>query len=445
MPDVVLPPLGETVAEATVLQWLKAPGDFVRKDEPLFEVETDKVTTEVPSLHEGYLVEVLVGEGEVVEIGTTLARVQPEPPTGPSGGSPPPAAVRPDAIPAAPAAETHGTGGSSADQPVAASAAARAGGRLAPRSDVLRSPATRRLVAEHGVDAAALRGSGRGGRVTRRDVEGAIAGTADGAEGADGLPTQAPPPTPMGAPPPAAAAAGAGARHIPFSSIRRRTAEHMVRSKATSPHVLTVVEVDYERVARVRDAYGEAFKRDEGVSLTYLPFIGRAVVDALREFPNLNASVGDDELLVHPQVNLGIAVALGHEGLVVPVVRRAEDLRLRALARAVRDLAARARERTLRPDDLAGGTFTLTNPGSYGTFVGAPVINQPQVAIISTEGISKQAVVLERPGEPDALGIHHVGYLSMSWDHRAIDGLYAAAFLARVREHLEQRDWSTEL
>ena len=444
MPDVVLPPLGETVSEATLLQWLKAPGEFVARDEPLFEVETDKVTTEVPSLHEGYLVEVLIGEGEVVEIGTRLAVVEPEPPTGPSGRSPRPAAVRRVDLPADAAAETPvdgRTATATGPQPApVASAGGVPAGRLAPRSDVLRSPATRRLVAEHGVDVTAIEGSGRDGRVTRADVEAAVAAPPP----SPAAPVPAPGPS---APPPPAVEPGAAriGTRVPFSSIRRRTAEHMVRSKATSPHVLTVVEVDYERVAKVREAVGEAFRRDEGFSLTYLPFIGRAVADALRAFPHLNASVGDDELVVHPDVHLGVAVALGHEGLVVPVVRRAGDLRLRALARAIRDVAERARERTLRPDDLAGGTFTLTNPGGYGTFVGAPVIHQPQVAIISTEGISKQPVVIERAGQPDAIGIHRIGYLSMSWDHRAIDGLYAAAFLARVREHLEGRDWSAEL
>ncbi|MDQ3945171.1 MAG: 2-oxo acid dehydrogenase subunit E2, partial [Actinomycetota bacterium] len=227
-------------------------------------------------------------------------------------------------------------------------------------------------------------------------------------------------------------------------NIRRRTAEHMVRSKATSPHVLTAVEVDFDAVERARAAAKGDWKAKEGFSLTYLPFIARAVCDALAEFPRLNASVDGDSLVVHGAVNLGIAVDMGEKGLIVPVVKAAEGKRLRQIAREVRDLAERARTRKLTPDDVTGGTFTITNPGPFGTLISAPVINQPQVAILSTDGVRKRPVVVETPSG-DAIAIHLVGILAMSWDHRANDGAYTAAFLNRLREIIETRDWATEL
>jgi 2-oxoglutarate dehydrogenase E2 component (dihydrolipoamide succinyltransferase) len=236
-----------------------------------------------------------------------------------------------------------------------------------------------------------------------------------------------------------------GDETIPFSNIRKRTAEHMIRSKATSAHALTSVEVDYDNVDRVRNAEKAAFRAEEGVALTYLPFISRAVVDALREFPLLNASVGDGALVVHHDVHLGYAVDLEFQGLMVPVVHHADTKRLRALARDVADLAARARSRRLTPDEISGGTFTLTNLGSYGTVITFPVINQPQIAILSTDGVRKRPVVVELADGNDAIVVHPVGTLALTWDHRAVDGAYAAAFLARVRDILETRDWASEL
>jgi len=232
---------------------------------------------------------------------------------------------------------------------------------------------------------------------------------------------------------------------IPFSKIRRITAEHMVRSKATSAHTLVVVEVDYEGVEKVRRANRESFKQTEGTSLTYLPFIARATVDAIAEFPHINSSVGDDELIVHHYVNLGIAVDLNFEGLLVPVIRDADAKRLRPLARDIADLATRARTKRLTVDDLAGGTFTLTNAGPFGTLLTAAVINQPQVAILSTDGVKKKPVAVELPDGTDAVAVHPVGLLALTFDHRAFDGAYAAAFASRVRQILETRDWSQEL
>jgi 2-oxoglutarate dehydrogenase E2 component (dihydrolipoamide succinyltransferase) len=232
---------------------------------------------------------------------------------------------------------------------------------------------------------------------------------------------------------------------VPFTNIRRRTAEHMVRSKHTSAHTMVAVEVDYSAVDKVRKAEGARFKEAEGFSLTYLPFVTRAVVDALEDFPNVNSSVGDDALIVHGEVNIGIAVDLDFEGLLVPVIHQADGKRLRVLAREISGLAVKARSRKLTMDDITGGTFTITNAGPFGTLITVPVINQPQVAILSTDGVRKRPVVIELPDGSDGIGIHPVGNLVMSWDHRAFDGAYAAAFLRTIKDVIETRDWSTEL
>ena len=231
---------------------------------------------------------------------------------------------------------------------------------------------------------------------------------------------------------------------VPFDNIRRRTAEHMVRSKATSAHVYTSVEVDFERVQRVREARQDAWKASEGFSLTFLPFIARAFCDTVNDFPKVNASVGDDVLVVHRDVHLSIAVDLDYEGLVAPVIRNADGKRLRLIAREIHELAAKARSKRLGPDDVLGGTFTITNPGPFGTYMTLPIINQPQVAILSTDGIKKRPVAVSGPAG-DAVAIHHTGVLALAWDHRAFDGAYAAAFLRAMQHELENRDWEAEL
>jgi 2-oxoglutarate dehydrogenase E2 component (dihydrolipoamide succinyltransferase) len=232
---------------------------------------------------------------------------------------------------------------------------------------------------------------------------------------------------------------------VPFSNIRRRTAEHMVRSQATSAHVLVAIEVDFANVDRVRVAHKDEFRANEGFPLTYLPFVSRAVVDAIAEFPHVNASVGDDALVLHRRVHLGFAVDLNFEGLIVPVVRDADSKRLRAIGRELADLANRARTKKLSADEISGGTFTITNPGSFGTLITAPVINQPQVAILSTDGVKKRPVAVELPDGSDAVVVHPVGNLALSFDHRAFDGAYASAFLARCKHNLETWDWEQEL
>ena len=500
-----MPQLGETVTEGTITKWYKQVGEAIAEDEVLFEVSTDKVDSEVPSPVSGTVIEILVQEGQTVSVGAKLvvigspadqvAAVQTTAPAGtaaadatdaagPSGPAPTaPAPTGPEGAAGPGGAETGGGDDGGGRRAQAAQTPAgpptgeppRPGARPADQRppsgpaqgspSKLLSPVVRRLISEHGLDPAQIAGSGLGGRITRDDVLAAVGrqgpnGT--GGEGANGTAGAWQPPggpagqvrVDQGASPGAvgrAVAPGpvpvAGEKDtvVPFTNIRRRTAEHMVRSKATSAHTMIAVEVDYSAVERVRQAEKDRFKAAEGFSLTYLPFIARAVVDALTEWPYLNSSVGADELIVHGEVNLGIAVDLDFEGLLVPVVHRAEEKRLLALAREISGLASRARSKHLTMDDISGGTFTLTNAGGYGTFITVPVINQPQVAILSTDGVRKRPVVVDLPDGSDGIAIHSVGNLVMSWDHRAVDGAYAAAFMARLREVMQTRDWASEL
>lgn len=314
----------------------------------------------------------------------------------------------------------------------------------------LLSPVVRRLVNENGLDPSSIVGTGPGGRITREDVldhlDARAVGTAPAAQPAPPTPPVQPAPAPAPVTP-AAAPVLPGERDtvVALSKIRRLTGDHMVASKATSPHAFSVVEVDFANVDLTRDVHKSDFRASEGFSLTYLPFIARAVVDALAEFPHLNASVDGDSLVVHGYIDLGIAVDLDHQGLLAPVIRSAESKRLRAIAREIRDLADRARARRLGPDEIQGGTFTISNNGSAGSVLTMPIINQPQVAILSTDAIVRRPVVARLTGGAEAIVIHPVGNLAMSWDHRAFDGAYAAGFLVRVKEILETRDWSGEL
>ena len=479
MANVTMPQLGETVTEGTITRWFKHVGDQVAADEALFEVSTEKVDSEVPSPAAGYLAEILVPEGATVAVGATLAVIAAAPP-GTSEVSPgneqappasdgsaaeaavasdssgdgegrrghiqaaarppaPPAPPAPSAPPAPPAPKADGpvprgdpgvpTGAAPADESPA-------------RASRLLSPVVRRLVAEHQIDPDSITGTGAGGRITRNDVL-ALVEAGDATTRKRPAPAPSAPTTPR--PSPAPVTVDRGEEVVPFSNIRRRTAEHMTRSKATSAHAMIVTEVDYEGVDRVRLAEKDRFKAEEGVNLTYLPFVSRAVVDAIREFPLLNASVGDEELVVHRTVHLGVAVDLNFEGLMVPVVHGADGKRLRVLAREVAELAARARSRKLGPDDIAGGTFTITNPGPFGTLITGAIINQPQVAILATDGVAKRPVVVTLPDGSDAIAVHPVGNLALTFDHRAVDGAYVAAFLAKVKQILETRDWAAEL
>jgi 2-oxoglutarate dehydrogenase E2 component (dihydrolipoamide succinyltransferase) len=462
MADITLPQLGETVTEGTITRWFKKVGDTVSADEPLFEVSTDKVDTEVPSPISGTLTEIRVAEGETVPVGTVIAVV------GVAGAAPAPVAAAPAPVAAAPAPVAAAPAPTPAPAPVAAAPAPVAAAPApAPApvatSNKLLSPVVRRLVAEHGIDVNALVGSGPGGRITREDVldhidRSGLKATPVAAAAPAPVTAPAPAPAPTAAAPapaPVVAATASVARPavvssereqvIALSKIRKLTGSHMIMSKSTSPHAFSVVEVDYANVDRARTAIKDSWKAGEGFSLTYLPFISRAVVDALREFPHLNASIDGDNLIVHGYVDLGIAVDLDYTGLLVPVVRNADGKRIRAIAREINDLASRARNRKLSPDEIQGGTFTISNNGSAGSVLTMPIINQPQVAILSTDAIVRKPVVVTAADGSESIAIHPVGNLSMSWDHRAFDGAYSGRFLARVKQILESQDWSAEL
>jgi 2-oxoglutarate dehydrogenase E2 component (dihydrolipoamide succinyltransferase) len=473
MADITMPQLGETVTEGTITRWAKQVGERIEEDEVLFEVSTDKVDSEVPAPTSGYITEILVPEGETVEVGAKLAVISDEAPSGDGKAAPPTEQPKdePKQEDEAPAAKAEPEPEPDADAAVEASEAEQAGTpeTEAPKDEAPKekqteaapaaapsrenggkvlSPVVRRLIAEHNLDPSQIQGTGSGGRITRADVLAVVEGK--GAPAPAAPKDEAPPAKEQESPAPAAAAPPAtkpGERDeaIPFSNIRKRTAEHMVRSLATSAHTLVVTEVDFENVERTRVPNKDRFRAEEGVSLSYLPFIARAVIDAIREFPHVNASVGDNQLIVHHYVNLGIAVDLNFEGLIVPVIHDADGKRLRALAREISDLANRARTKKLGADDISGGTFTITNAGGYGTLLTGPIINQPQVAILSTDGVKMKPVAVPVGDDDWAVAVHPIGNLAISFDHRAYDGAYAAAFLAKVRELLETRDWAQEL
>ena len=450
MADITLPQLGETVTEGTITRWFKKVGDTIAADEPLFEVSTDKVDTEVPSPVAGTVTEIRVAEGETVAVGTVIAVV------GAAGAAPAPAPV---AAAPAPVAAPAPAPVAAAPAPVAAPAPASAPAPVASapsQTNKLLSPVVRRLVTEHQIDIDSLTGSGPGGRITREDVLDYI--DQHGLKAAaqvSSAPAPAPvvsAPAPVAAPTPTAAPAprltaptGEREQVVALSKIRKLTGAHMVMSKAVSPHAFSVVEVDYANVDRTRTAVKDSWKSGEGFSLTYLPFIARAVVDALADFPHVNSSIEGDNLVVHGYIDLGIAVDLDYQGLLVPVVRSADAKRLRAIAREINDLATRARGRKLSPDEIQGGTFTLSNNGSAGALICMPIINQPQVAILSTDAIVRKPVVVTAQDGSESIAIHPMGHLSMSWDHRAFDGAYAARFISRVKQILETQDWSAEL
>jgi pyruvate dehydrogenase E2 component (dihydrolipoamide acetyltransferase) len=404
--NVIMPQLGETVEEGTVAAWHKKEGDPVAIDELLVEIETDKVATEVPSLVAGTLRKILVAAGQTVKVGTTLAIID----SGDHAGA---AVPKVAAASAAPSPTALGTA------PVAAKSAAQRnrndhGARL--------SPAVRRLVAESGVDLAQIRGTGRDGRIKRNDVLSYLQ-------------------THQAAP--AALRDMAETETVAFSAMRKRIAQHMVRSKATSAHVLQAIEVDFSGVDAARGALKKAWKEREETSLTYLPFIARAVALALPQFPHLNAHVAGESLTVHKAINLSIAVDLDRGGLVAPVIKNVASLRVPDIARSIAKIAEQARNNALKPDDMTGGTYSLTNNGSFGTFITAPIINQPQVAILSIDGVHRRPwVVTDEKGE--RIEIRQVGILAHSFDHRAVDGSYSGAYLRLLKEILESREWIGE-
>jgi 2-oxoglutarate dehydrogenase E2 component (dihydrolipoamide succinyltransferase) len=426
--DILMPKLGETVTEGQISAWIKKAGDTVEMDDALFEVSTDKVDSEIPSPYDGVLLEILVGEGETVPVGTPLARI------GEAGTHVPAAAGTAPAPAAAPAATP------------ATPAGARVVGGAAP--GLMLSPLVRRLAAENGLDTAAIPGTGVGGRIRREDVEKVLANG-----GTKAAPAAAPVAAPaVSAPAPAAPAAKtqpipAGTNDprdevVTLSRMRLAVAGGMMASLANSASVWTSIEVDFDNVEKVRRKFKDAFKKETGASLSYLPFVSRAVVDALRAFPTVNSSIDIDAktMTLHPYVNLGIAVDLDQQGLVVPVVKDADSLNMRGIAKKVTELAGAARSKKLGAEDMKGSTFTITNPGPFASYASSPIINQPNVAILCTDGVKRRPVAVG-----DAIAIHPTGIIGLVYDHRAFDGSTASLFLMHIRDSLEQRNWEPEV
>jgi 2-oxoglutarate dehydrogenase E2 component (dihydrolipoamide succinyltransferase) len=430
--EVIMPQLGESVVEGTVSKWLKAEGQAVGEFEPLLEVNTDKVDTEIPSPASGVLLRIVVPEGQTVKAGTVLAMI------GVAGESlpaaPAPAAVEPAVTPSA---------ARSPAGPVARAAPTAP----AAKSDLgFISPVVARIAAEHQVDLSQVRGTGAGGRITKKDVLALVPSASGGrpaspaweqpASGELFRPTE----EVFGARPAAPASAGAPApgQTIPHDSVRRQIAEHMLRSRRTSPHVTTVMEADLSRVVAHRLAHKEIFARD-GVELTFSAYFVASAVAALKAVPWVNASWSEEGIVLHRPVHIGVAVSLGEQGLIVPVIRDADQKSLLAIAAAVKDLAARARARQLKPDEVQGGTFTITNHGVSGSLFATPIINQPQAGILGVGKIQKRVVVVESSGV-DAFAIRPMVYLTLTFDHRMLDGAIADRFLSVVVERLEK--WS---
>ncbi|HSS94707.1 MAG TPA: dihydrolipoamide acetyltransferase family protein [Candidatus Dormibacteraeota bacterium] len=406
--QIKMPQLGESVTEGTVDKWLKNEGDFVKRDEPLVEVVTDKVNAEIPSPFEGKLVKITAVQGETVRVGAVIAQIEvAESASAPSGArQAAPATVRA-------AEETPG--------PVSEAVAAATGDGRARLS-----PAVRKLAAEHGLDPTTLRGSGMGGRVTRDDVLAAVGGTA--ATGVAAPPTVPAPTTARTQP----AIDGAREELVKLSVMRRSIAEHMVRSLATSPHAWTLQEVDVTSLVRYREAEKEGFKARHGVALTYLPFVVQIVCDAIKEYPWLNSTWSDEGVILKRYINMGIAVSIP-DGLIVPVLKDADQRGFTDLVRAMNDLIERARTKQLKPDDVHAGTFTLNNTGATGSVASQPIINQPQAAILTTESIVRRPVVIG-----DGIAVRHMMNMCLSFDHRIIDGMMAGQFLTFIKKRLEE-------
>jgi pyruvate dehydrogenase E2 component (dihydrolipoamide acetyltransferase) len=450
--DVVMPQMGVSVSEGTITRWAKQVGEHVNADETIVEISTDKVDTEVPSPGSGIVTEILVAEGETVDVGTRIAVIS----SGDGASAEAPAAAAPPAPPApaaapapeAPAATAPATAPPAA--PVASDDEDEPNGNGEARSFM--SPVVARMVSEHSLDVSAIPGTGRGGRVTKRDVEQFLAergGTAEAPPAAP-APTQAAaaPSAPV-APAPAAAPAPRPAiatgsvswgveESSPLSTIRKVIARNMRASVETAAHVTSVSEVDMTRVVNIRKELNPQYQRDHGVKVSFMPFIMRAVIEAIPHWPWVNAELRGDAVVVKKYVNLGVAVAIDDsKGLVVPVIHNAEEKNLLGLTRALIDLADRARKKTLTVDEMSGGSFTITNPGVFGALFGTPIIPPPQVAIIDVEAIVKRPVVITDEFGNDSIGIRSMMYLPISYDHRLIDGAYAAQFMQQVKKNLE--------
>ena len=468
--DVVMPQMGESIFEGTITKWLKKPGDKVERDEPLFEISTDKVDAEIPSPSAGVLKEIKVKEGQTVPINTVVATIDgastaaaapaPAATPAPKSEAPKPAAVAPAATPA------------SKPGPVPVPSSVAAAAAFAPAKEGARihsSPLVRRMAKEHGIDLATVPGTGAGGRISKQDIEAAISGSMPAAEPAHSAPAAqaapaqprpaAVPPSPV-APAPLAGAGGAaahGTQYVPalqlgvprerlyfgnyevepLSTMRMKIAEHMVASKHVSPHVYSVDEIDMSKVATLRAKSKDEFEKQYGTKLTFMPFFVKAVVAGLRAFPTLNASLDGTSVVLHKEINVGIAVALDW-GLIVPVVKNADEKNILGIQRTLNDLAERARTKKLRPEEVQEGTFSITNPGVFGGLFGMPVISQPNVGILGLGAIEKRPVVIN-----DSIAIRSMCYVTLSYDHRVVDGAVAHKFLHQVKETLE--NWSEPL
>ena len=459
--DVVMPQMGVSVSEGTITRWLKQEGEQIEADEPLLEISTDKVDTEVPSPASGTLTQILVQEGETVDVGTKLGQIgggaATEAPAQAAEPEPTPAPAQPataEAAAEADAASSAETPAPTAPEPSAAPPAAPA---PSGNGKGFVSPVVARIAGEHGIDPSQVPGTGSGGRVTKKDIlsfvesggaqqvptQEALAPAAPqptAAPAPAAPPAQAPPPPPK-PPAPAPVAAGEtlpGETVEPMTAMRRGIAEHMRRSLDTSAHVTSAIEVDFSRIVSTRERLKKEYQAAYGVNPTYLAFVAKASVETLREYPLVNAEIRGDSIVTRNFVNLGIAVELAEgKGLIVPVLRNAEGLNLLGLARGIADIAAKARNKQLVPDDVQGGTFTITNPGGYGTFHGTPVISQPQSAILGTYALVKRPWVVEDELGQDVIAIRPLMNITLTYDHRLVDGAYAGRFLRDLRERLE--------
>lgn len=436
--DVIMPQMGESIAEGTLVKWLKSVGDKVERDEPLFEISTDKVDAEIPSPSAGTLLEILVQPGQTVEIKTVVGRI------GAAGESARDSAPKAAAAAPAPApATTPAPAPAPKPNPVTSTATAEA--PRAANAFVRSSPVVQKIAAEHGVDVSLVEGTGEGGRITKKDIMNYIESASSSAApiaqvapaptysapaAAPSTPAPAPAAAPA-APKPAVFASGQDEVREPMSVMRKKIAEHMVMSKHTSPHVYTIFEVDMNEVVKRREAAKKEFE-GEGVKLTFLPYFIEAAIRGIKEYPIINSSVDGDTIIYKKTVNVGIAVAIAN-GLIVPVIKKADQMNLLGLAKTAADLGERARTKRLVPDDVQGGTFTITNVGVFGGTFGLPIINQPQAAIMGLGTITKRPVVID-----DAIAIRPIVYLSLSYDHRIVDGADAARFLTVVKRELEK-------
>ncbi|QUV85156.1 2-oxoglutarate dehydrogenase, E2 component, dihydrolipoamide succinyltransferase [Chloracidobacterium aggregatum] len=458
--EVVMPQMGESITEGTIIKWLKQIGDRVERDEPIFEISTDKVDAEIPAPQAGILVEILVGEHQTVPVNTVVAYISDEVPASAPDTQPAPAEA-PAAVSAAVSAATPSATAAPSNGVTAATRIDEADVEDASETTdafgVRSSPLVRRMAREHGIDLRQIRGTGIGGRITKHDVLAFLerrqtAASTVVAPPAAPVVTPAAPPAPAPAPatppvmppaapalaapavaaPPPAALPGDEVEVVPMTAMRKKIAERMVLSKHTSPHVTSVFEVDMTHIHRLRERNKREFEAQHGAKLTFLPFIVKSVVDTLRAWPALNASIEGDNIIYKKHYHIGIAVALDW-GLIVPVIRHAEEKNLIGLARSISDLANRARAKQLKPDEVMGGTFTITNYGSFGSLIGTPIINQPQVAILGVGAVVKRPVVTE----DDAIAIRHMSYLSLTFDHRLIDGAVADQFMSQLKRTLE--------